>query len=84
MTKPPSNDLTKRRWDKEPNPSKHKPETALEIAYGDLEEFKPDHVIVIFGKVEEDGSADWRYYQAGTMGIYAASGLAMKASREMC
>lgn len=71
-------DLTKKRWHKDTNPTKHDPETALHFALLDVQEQKPDHVIVMMAKTEPDGCVSYRHIQAGKYDDFAQIGMIMQ------
>lgn len=68
-------ELAKRRWEKSLHPRDHKPVTALERAIDKMDELKPDHVIVIMGKIAEDGGASTTFFQAGKFNDLEQMGL---------
>lgn len=71
-----------KRWEQAQDPSEHEPIDVLRVAMRDVVEFTPDHVVVIFGKIDEEGIGVTRYYQGGTFNVYAQDGL-VNAARNL-
>ncbi len=81
----PSNvtDLSAERWDNDNRPQNFKPVEALQAALRDIEQFDPDHAIIIFGKIEEGDCRRTHYKQAGSYNSYAQLGLLDEAKDAM-
>lgn len=68
-------DFHQHRWDRATRPAELKPEEALIAATRDAPEFEPEHIIILAGKVCEDGSIHTRLYQAGKFNDYEQLGM---------
>ena len=74
-------DLQAARWEKNTLPDAHTPREALEAALRTLVDWQPDHCIVLFGKVREDGTTGVHFAQAGSFNNFAQTGLLRHAER---
>lgn len=76
-------DLTAVRWNRIENPAKHQPVDALAAAARAIEERgSPDHIIVVFGSADNEGTTRHRFFQAGNFNGFEIRGL-LKAIDEM-
>jgi hypothetical protein len=75
---------SQKRWETAQSPNDHKPEDALRAALRDIEEFQPEHVVIVFGKISKEGDPETdgdlgvgitRFYQSGSYNVYAQDGL---------
>ena len=73
-------DISRRRWEREPDPAKFDPKTAIQIASEELQK-RDDlkHIIVVY--VDQNDVCGW--YQAGTLDKWAQPGLMQYMSLEM-
>lgn len=75
-------DIAAKRWERDEDPSKHKPREALLAALrylDDPEQPEVEHAIVLFGRIGEDRGAVTRHYQAGSFDGFAQQGLIYQA-----
>lgn len=78
-------EVTSRRWDKDPNPSKHKPRDAVAKFLEAIDEGRvdPTHVVICYAGNDSDGEDTTSgYFQAGSLdGYFGAIGLLARISQ---
>ena len=76
-------DLSARRWAANGDPEAQSPLTALAEARRQLEagEIEAEHVIIIYGHIDESGASQTGYFQAGTFNEFGQVGLVQRGLR---